>query len=157
MIYHTVVPPGWIDFNGHMRDGYYVLAVSYANDAIMGELGLGPAYLATTGCTIYNLESHTRFLMEGHEGDRIGVDIRLLGADAKRLHVFSEVRRDDGALLALNEELLLHVSRSGARPAAAPFPAEVQARVEARLARDASRPAPELRAGPIGLRRGAQA
>jgi acyl-CoA thioester hydrolase len=153
VVYRTVVPPEWIDFNGHMRDAYYVLAVSYANDAIVQALGLGPAYLAETGCTVYNLESHTRFLKEGHAGDRIGVDIRLLDADAKRLHLFSEVRRVDGELLALNEELLLHVSRGGARPAAAPFPPDVQARVDARQAEDAARPAPELRAGPIGLRR----
>jgi acyl-CoA thioester hydrolase len=153
MIYRTAIPREWIDFNGHMRDAYYVLAVSYANDAICGELGLGPAYLEATGCTTYNLESHTRFLLEGHEGDRIGVDIRLLDADNKRLHLFSEVRREDGALLALNEELLLHVSRAGGRPRAAPFPPEVQARVEAMLARDIARTAPDRRAGPIGLRR----
>lgn len=152
MIYECTVEPGWIDFNGHMRDAYYVLVVSYANDALMEELGLGPAYLKANNATLYNLESHTRYLLEAHEGDRIGVDMRLLGADAKRLHLFSEVRRADGALLALNEEMLMHVSREGERPAAAPFPPEVQERVSARLARDAALPAPELRAGPIGLR-----
>ncbi len=152
-LYQTVVPPEWIDFNGHMRDGFYVLAVSYANDALFAELGLGPDYLAATNRTIYNLEQHTRYVAEAHEGDRIGVDMRLLDADSKRLHLFSEVRRADGLLLALNEEMLMHVSREGDRPAACPFPDGVMAKIEARRARDGRRPAREMRAGPIGIRR----
>jgi acyl-CoA thioester hydrolase len=152
MIYETTVPADWIDFNGHMRDAYYLLCVASANDALMEELGLGPAYLAATGATPYNLECHTRFLKEAHEGDRVGVHMRLLDADTKRLHLFNELRNAAGDLLALNEELLIHVQQVE-RPASAPFPPEVAARIEARRARDAALPAPELRAGPIGLRR----
>lgn len=153
MIFETTVPAAWIDFNGHMRDAYYLLCVASANDALMAELGLGPAYLARTGATLYNLECHTRFLREAHEGDPVGVEMRLLDADSRRLHLYNEIRGRDGALLALNEELLIHVSRAGPRPAAAPFPPDVAARIEARRARDVELPQPELRAGPIGLRR----
>lgn len=152
MIYQTTVPAAWIDFNGHMRDAYYLLCVASANDALMEELGLGPAYLAATGATLYNLECHTRFLREAHEGERVGVHMRLLDADAKRLHLFNELRNGRGEIIALNEEMLLHVRQSDP-PAAAPFPPEVLARIEARRARDAALPPPELRAGPIGLRR----
>ncbi len=152
VMFQTVVPPEWIDFNGHMRDAYYVLCVASANDAMMDALGLGPSYLERTGATLYNLESHTRYLKEAHEGDWVLVDMRILSADDKRLHMFSELRDGDGHLLALNEELLMHISRDGDRPSAAPFPPEVQALVDARLAADADIPAPALRAGPIGLR-----
>lgn len=152
MIFETTVPPEWIDFNGHMRDAYYLLCVASANDALMEELGLGPAYLARTRATLYNLECHTRFLKEAHEGDRVGVHMRLLDADQKRLHIFSELRNQNGALLALNEELLMHI-RQGDRPSAEPFPPEVLVNVRTRLARDRTHPAPTRRAGPIGLRK----
>ncbi|MEM9009880.1 MAG: thioesterase family protein [Pseudomonadota bacterium] len=149
--YATTVPTDWIDFNGHMRDGYYVLAVSYANDATMEALGLGPAYLARTGATLYNLENQIRFLREAHEGDPIRVEMWLVAADRKRLHLASVIRHSaTGETLAENAAVLLHVQRGPEGPRAAPFPAEVQARVEAMLAEDAGAPAPSF-AGAVGL------
>jgi carnitine 3-dehydrogenase len=49
------------------------------------------------------------------------VATRLLGHDAKRLHLFHELyRRGDDALLATGEHMLLHVSRQTGRTAPAP-------------------------------------
>ncbi|MEM9045387.1 MAG: thioesterase family protein [Pseudomonadota bacterium] len=135
--YRCAVPSAWIDFNGHMRDGYYVIAVSYANDATMEALGLGPAYLAATRRTLYNLDNHTRFLAEAHEGDQILVEMWLADADQKRLNMVSRISREtDGTVLAENTSVLMHISREGERPRAAPFPSEIQARVDAMLAED---------------------
>lgn len=143
----------WIDFNGHMRDSYYMLIVSWANDALMDVVGMGPAYLRETGCTFYNLENHVRFLREAHEGDRLRADLRVTDMDAKRVHVISEVRAEaDDGLCALNEAVLLHV-RQGAKVAAAPFPTAIAARLEALRAAAADWPRPTLRAGSLGLRR----
>jgi acyl-CoA thioester hydrolase len=150
----ATVPPEWIDFNGHMRDAYYMLVVSWANDALMEASGLGPAYLKRTGCTLYNLENHVRFLKEAHEGDALRVEMRVLDCDAKRVHLFAEVTRPgDGAVLALNEAVLLHVSQRGERVRAAKIPEATRLWLEAAKAEAAEMPAPAMRAGPLGLAR----
>ncbi|QIE57114.1 thioesterase [Pikeienuella piscinae] len=145
-------PGSWVDFNGHMRDAYYMLLVSFANDRTMDELGMGPRYLRETGRTLYNLDMRVRYLKEAHRGDRLLVEMRLLAADAKRLHLHSMIRNETtGAALAAVEAVLLHVDQA-AGPAAAPFPPEVAALIAARLARDAG-PAPAIRTGGVGLTR----
>ena len=150
----TEVRPDWIDFNGHMRDAYFMLVVSWANDALMEASGLGPVYLSRTGCTLYNLENHVRFLKEAHAGDALRVEMRVLDCDSKRVHLFAEIgRTSDDAALALNEAVLLHVSQRGERVRAAEMPAETRAWMEAAKAEASRRPPPVLRAGPIGLAR----
>lgn len=145
-------PGSWVDFNGHMRDAYYVLLVSFANDQTMDELGMGPAYLRARGRTLYNLDTRVRYLKEAHGGDSLRVEMRLIDADAKRLHLHSLIRHDETeAPLAAVEAVLLHVNQA-AGPAAEPFPDDVAALVAARLARDDG-PAPEIRTGGVGLRR----
>ncbi|MFV0475115.1 MAG: thioesterase family protein [Pikeienuella sp.] len=145
-------PGSWVDFNGHMRDAYYLLLVSFANDRLMEELGMGPAYLKLTGRTLYNLDTRARYLKEARRGDPLRVEMRLLAADEKRLHLHALIRHDEtGAAMAVVEEVLLHVDQA-AGPGAAPFPADIAALVRARLARDAG-PAPAIRTGGVGLAR----
>ena len=143
---------GWVDFNGHMRDAYYVLVVSFANDQTMDELGLGPKYLKASGHTLYNIDTHIRYLKEAHDGDPLTVEMRLIDADDKRLHLHSVIRHDEtGDALAVNESLLLHVDQLRG-PRSAPFPPQVAELVKRRLHRDSGTPL-ELRAGHIGIKR----
>lgn len=151
LVLRRTCPGTWVDFNGHMRDAYYVLLVSFANDQAMDELGMGPRYLAAAGRTLYNLDTRIRYLKEAHRGDPLRVEMRLLDADAKRLHLHSLIRHDrTEAPLAAVEAVLLHVAQRGG-PRAEPFPPEVKALVDARLARDGGAP-PEIRVGALGLR-----
>ena len=144
--------PDWVDFNGHMRDAYYVLVISFANDQTMHELGLGPVYLQRTGCTLYNLDTRIRYFKEAHEGDLLRVEMLLIDHDSKKLHLHSMVKNDQtDALLAVNESILLHVDQKNG-PRAEPFPAQVAERVRARYARDRA-VQPELRVGDVGLNR----
>lgn len=144
-------PGTWVDFNGHMRDAYYVLLISFANDQMMAELGTGPDYLRRTGRTFYNLDTHIRYLKEAHHGDPLRVEMRLLDADDRRVHLHSVICHDQtNAPLAVNESLLLHVDQAG--PRATPFPDDVAALVAARAGADAGQ-APALRAGQVGIRR----
>ncbi len=155
LILKRTCPGKWVDFNGHMRDAYYVLLISFANDQTMDELGMGPRYLGATGHTLYNLDTRIRYRKEAHAGDPLAVEMRLIGHDAKRLHLHSVIRHEgSGAVLAVNESVLLHVNQTGGpggAPAAAPFPAHVAGLVAARRARDGD-VAADLRVGGVGLR-----
>jgi len=38
--YSTPILEEWVDYNGHLRDAFYLLIFSYATDALMDRLGL---------------------------------------------------------------------------------------------------------------------
>ena len=142
LIYSTAVAPEWIDYNGHMRDAYYGLVLSYAADALMDHLGLDEAYRKSTSATLYTLEQHLHFLHEVMKTDHLQVRVRLLAADAKRMHAafdFYCARFPDP--VAIGEVMLLHVQQ-GAAPASAPFPEPIARAVAALVASSASMPAP---------------
>jgi len=139
-LYRTAVQPEWIDYNGHLRDAYYVVALSLAIDALMDRLGLDAAYRKRTHCTLYTLEMHMHWLHEVLADDALDIDARILAADRKRLHVGLDVRsaRHAGPV-ATAEFMLLHVEQ-GDKPTSRPFPPEIALAIDA-LARAAG-PAP---------------
>lgn len=130
VIYRTKVLPDWIDFNGHLRDAYYVLVVSYAADALMDYLGMDAAYRQRTHCTLYSVEMHVHYLHEVKEPDLVEVAVRIISADEKRIHAefFLNCARH-GESAASVEVMLLHVEQAEGVMAVA-FPAEIALAVE---------------------------
>jgi len=128
--YRAQLLPEWIDYNGHLRDAYYGLVLSYAIDDIMDHLGLDAAYRERTRCTLYTLELHMRYMHEVKDTDDPVVVTSILDADRKRIHMacrFSCSRLNDA--VATGEVMLLHVHQGDA-PASAPFPEDIDARVQ---------------------------
>ena len=124
-VYTTRLEAEWIDYNGHLRDAYYGLIVSFACDALMDRLGMDAAYRARTGNTLYTVEMHVHFLQEVQKDDVVNVDVRVLGADQKKLHVaFDLLRESDGVVAASAEQMLLHVHQ-GETVTTAAFPPDV--------------------------------
>jgi acyl-CoA thioester hydrolase len=124
-VYTTRLEAEWIDYNGHLRDAYYGLIVSFACDALMDRLGVDAAYRARTGNTLYTVEMHVHFLQEVKKDDAVNVDVRVLGADQKKLHVaFDLLRESDGVVAASAEQMLLHVHQ-GETVTTAAFPPDV--------------------------------
>jgi len=104
------VLPGWIDYNEHMMDGYYLVAFTDATDACLETLGFGPEYRARSGSTVYTVESHINFLREARLGDDLEYETLLLGVDERRLRMFHTMLRGvTGEVLATSELMLLHV------------------------------------------------
>lgn len=144
-LYRTRIDAAWIDYNGHLRDAYYGLIVSFALDDMMDRLGLDAAYRQRTQCTLYTLEQHFHFLHELKGTDEVAVATTILDFDRKRLHVgclFTCTRLSEAAATA--DMMLLHV-RQGQTPASASFPADVEQKLAglkiSAAARDAFGPA----------------
>jgi acyl-CoA thioesterase FadM len=136
-----VVPPEWIDYNGHMMDAYYFLAFTEATEAFLDHVGLGAAYQARTGGGSYTAESHLCFVSGVTEGAALEYQTQLLGHDEKRMHVFHQMT-SAGSLAATCELMFLHVIDGRVRP----MPPEAAAAVAALAARHAALPHPD-RAG----------
>ena len=127
-LHEFLVDPGWIDYNGHMTESRYLQAFANATDGFLRTIGVLGAYL-DAGRSYYTVESHLRHLGEAHAGDRLTVATRLLGYDAKRLHLFHELLRDgEPAPIATGEHMLLHVDRGAG--ATAPAGEEILSRLE---------------------------
>jgi len=123
-IYRTAIAPAWIDFNGHLRDAYYALILSYASDALMERLGMDAAYRAATGNTLYTVEMHIHYLREVHHSDVVIVTVRLLGADHKRIHAAFDINCEGRTEAAATAEfMLLHVHQ-GETVSTTPFLAQ---------------------------------
>jgi acyl-CoA thioester hydrolase len=123
------VPEAWVDYNGHVEDACYPLAFAPATTALLDAAGVGEAYRAETGCTIYTVECHLRYLRELHAGDVPHCETWLLGFDEKRIHAFHTLAAAEGREPAATCELLfLHVDQRSGR--VAPFPAEQRAGLE---------------------------
>jgi acyl-CoA thioesterase FadM len=139
------VPEEWIDYNGHMMDGYYCVAFAEATEELLDHVGFGPAYREKTGSSIYTVESHLCYLRSVRAGARLCYWTQLLGADAKRMHVFHRMTEAaSGDEVATNELMFLHVDIASDR--VTPMPPGRLAVVGALAAEHATRPVPR-RAG----------
>ncbi len=141
----TVVPPAWIDYNGHLNEGYYGVAFGDASDGILTHLGFDAGYRAAHG-TFYTAETRIRYLREVHGGHRVSTDTWLLGADEKRLHVHHVLLAegiDEPA--ATQESMMLHVVHGGPDnlPRVGPMAEPVLSRAAALAAAHASVPLPD--------------
>jgi acyl-CoA thioester hydrolase len=129
--YRTPVHADWIDFNGHLRDAYYGLILSYATDDLMDYLGMDAAYRASTKNTLYSLELHVYYLREVKQSDELTVTAGIIDSDRKRIHAaFSMTCPRLSEPAATAEFMLLHVHQ-GLEPKGAPFPDDIRAKVEA--------------------------
>ncbi len=92
--YHDTVRAEWVDYNGHLRDAFYMLIFSFATDALIDVIGLPDSVRKERGRSIYTLEAHINYLHEIKEGAQVRIDMRVLGHDAKRLHLYLEMFAD---------------------------------------------------------------
>lgn len=126
--YRTAVQPDWVDYNGHLRDAYYLLICSFATDGLMDLVGLDEAGRARTAHTLYTLECHLNFLAEVKLGVEVQVRSQLLGHDRKRLHIHHLIERcDDGQTVAESEQMLMNIDT--ATGCSAPFDGQVAERI----------------------------
>lgn len=148
--YTTQVLPDWVDYNGHLRDAFYLLIFSYATDALMDTLGLDSENREASGHSLFTLELHLNYLHEVKRGADVEVQTQLIAHDAKRLHLYHSLHLvGDEKALAGNEQMLLHVDLAG--PHSAPFTEATLARLATISRAQADLPRPALLGRVIGL------
>lgn len=149
-IYRDTVRPEWVDYNGHLRDAFYMLIFSFATDALIDHIGLDDATRTARKRSIYTLEAHINYLHEIKLGAQVRIVARLLEHDAKRLRLYLEMFADERAEpVAASEQMLLHVDTSGPRSVA--FDGDVAARVQALADADAASPPAQYSGRTIAL------
>jgi acyl-CoA thioester hydrolase len=151
-LYRDVVREEWIDYNGHMNMGYYLVVFDLATDEFLDFLGLDSAHRTEHRVTTFSLEAHTCYLRELRSGDPLRFETQLLDFDEKRIHyVHGMYHAQEGYLAATNELMSLHVSQQTRR--AAPMAPAVLERL-ARVREAHARLGPPPQAGRrIGMQR----
>lgn len=148
--YSTPVLEEWVDYNGHLRDAFYLLIFSYATDALMDRLGLDSQNREAGGHSLFTLEVHLNYLHEVKLGAQVEVRTQLIGFDKKRLHLYHSLHlTGETQTLAGNEQMLLHVDLSG--PHSAPFSEHTLALLHAIEAQQGDLPKPDYAGRVIGL------
>ena len=144
------VQKDWVDYNGHMNDAAYAKVFSLSLDALMEHIGLDEAGRKELAYTIFTLEAHLKYVSEVHESQTLHVAIKLLDADAKRMHLWFEMEDGEGNTVATSEQMVMGMDQSIGRPA--PFPTKVEAEI-AKLPLLKKDEWPESANQPMGIRR----
>src|SRR5262245_58923313 len=114
--FRAMVRPEWIDHNGHMNVGYYLVVFDLATDAFPAWVGLDAAHRRGHGVTTFCLEAHVTYHREVRAGDPLRFTTLLLAHDTKRLHyIHAMYHAEAGYLASTNELMSLHVSEATRR------------------------------------------
>ena len=151
-LYQDVVRENWIDYNGHLNDGYYAVSFGIAVEDFLKHVDLHTDYLAETDCTIYTAEAHINYLRELKVATKIEVTCQVLSFDAKRIHLYQEMfNAEEGYLAATYEGMFLHVNQAISK--VTPMPEDRQATLANILAEHDKLGTPERAGRAIGIKK----
>ncbi|WP_396912200.1 thioesterase family protein [Mycolicibacterium sp.] len=124
--HHRVIDE-WIDYNGHLNEGYFGVLFGRAVDDVLEQIGAGADYRRTSNCAVFSAEAHIRYLAEVPPRSQVEIRNCIIAAGAKLIVTWHELYVD-GKLCATEEVLGLHVDRTVGR--VAPFPDDIRTRAE---------------------------
>jgi acyl-CoA thioester hydrolase len=138
--YRIEVPEEWLDYNGHMHDASYAIALSDANEELFKALDLSVDYRELSGGAYYTVEWHIRYLAECSLGQELRGNTVMVDANPKKIRLYTELVLADGTVAATGEALYLHVDTAAGKTA--PLPPDRDARVQEVLAGHTDLPRP---------------
>lgn len=128
--YRGRIQPEWIDHNGHMNVGFYMVVFDFAVEDWLGFCGLSAAHLKAHHATTFVVESHATYERELLEGDPIFITAQLLGYADKKIHSFFRMYHAEQTYLSATHEIItLHIDGETRRPS--PMRPEVLDRMQA--------------------------
>jgi len=150
-LHETTALPEWMDYNDHMSESCFLLAFGDSADVFFRYIGIDEAYRAR-GHSLYTSQTHLHHRQEVSLGEPLVMTLQLLDHDRRRLHIYHEMRHGGtDALVAMAEQLLVHVDMEAGR--SADLPDELLQRLDAIAAAHAALPRPEVVGRPMGIRR----
>ncbi len=150
--HRATVKPDWIDWNGHMNVGYYVVAFDQATDTLCQQFACGFEYTRDKIGMTFVLEAHVTYDREVKEGDALRITTQILDHDAKRIHyIHTMYHAEEGYLAATNELMLMNIDYASRR--SAPWPDFAMERIERLAAAHASLPKPPQAGRLIGIKK----
>ena len=149
----AVVKPEWIDYNGHMNMGYYLVAFDQiATDSFYDHLGIGVEHKQAIGKSTFSLAANIDFIGELMEGDPMRFTTQLIDFDHKRLHFMHCLyHAEDGYLSATNENLGMYIDMNTRRSTS--FSEEQMQRFQQELDRGQQHAQDERVGRTLGIRR----
>jgi acyl-CoA thioester hydrolase len=151
-LHRATVLPEWIDWNGHMNVGFYVVAFDKATDTLCTQIGVGWEYTRDKIGMTFVLEAHVTYDREVREGDPLRITTQVLDYDAKRVHYFHTMHHGaEGWVAATNELILMNIDYQTRR--SAPWPNETHRRLGLIAAAHAKLPPPDKAGRVIGIKR----
>jgi acyl-CoA thioester hydrolase len=150
--HRATVQKDWIDWNGHMNVGYYVVAFDKATDVLCEQFGCSWDYTRLKIGMTFVLEAHVTYDREVKEGDPLRITTQILDHDAKRLHYMHLMYHgSEGYLAATNELMLMNIDFETRR--SAPWPEWAKARIEKIAPLHARLPRPRQAGRLIGIKK----
>ena len=129
-----VVPPEFIDENGHMNIRHYFDAASLALWRACIAAGMDESYHVERGLSLFTVEQHLRYFSEMRVGHRFTTHGRLLERSSKVVHGMAfVVSAESRSLACVFEATYIHVDMSTRRSVA--IPDDMAARFDAEIAR----------------------
>lgn len=113
----------WLDAYGHLNEAYYLVPFTNTTWKLQDQFEIGVDYFEETGCALYTVETHLRYLNEVRSPASIEVESIILGSDAKRIW-FAHLMVVEGKICATGEFMGLHYSTRD--QSTAPLPDSVQ-------------------------------
>jgi len=118
----------WLDLYGHLNEAYYLVPFSNTTWIMQDHFGIGSDYFDSTGCALYTVETHLRYLNDVRAPASMDIETLVLGSDAKKIWFAHRMLVAD-KLCATAEFMALHYDTRAGRTSE--MPAAVQAQLEA--------------------------
>ena len=151
-VHRATVLPEWIDWNGHMNVGFYVVAFDKATDTLCNQFGCGWEYTREKIGMTFVLEAHVTYDREVKEGDPLRITTQILDHDDKRLHfIHMMYHGSEGYLAATNELMLMNIDYASRR--SAPWPGWAIERIDRLADAHKALPRPKQAGRLIGIKR----
>jgi len=109
----------WLDDYGHLNEAYYLVPFTNTTWKLQHQFGIGVDYFKETGCALYTVETHLRYLNDVRSPAVMDIESIILASDAKKIW-FAHKMLVDGNLCATGEFMVLHYSTREARTIAMP-------------------------------------
>ena len=117
----------WLDAYGHLNEAYYLLPFTNTTWKLQEHFGIGVDYFDETGCALFTVETHLRYLNEVRSPAVMEIESVILGSDPKKVW-FAHTMMVDGSLCATAEFMVLHYATRESRTVE--MPESVQAALE---------------------------